>query len=292
MAISEYVWAVLGVVAVIYIGLGALVFLVQNRLLYFPHRYSLQEAEGRARGLDLTFWPDRSRDYYGFIDNVGPHQPEGVILLFHGNAGSALDRTYYISQLEHLGYRVILCEYPGFGARPGNRRQRDLVASGIEAARAGSVQFRRPLILMGESLGCGVASAVAASGQVQVQAVLLITPWDTLPDLAQRLYWFFPARLFTRDTYNNIRNLQGYAGTVGVVMAEKDEIIPCQNTQRLFDALACDKQMWALPGVGHNTWPSAVDENWWRRVMGFLTSQPQPPPSPLSLATAKQQESL
>jgi len=102
--------------------------------------------------------------------------------------------------------------------------------------------------------------------------VLLITPWDTLPDLAQSLYWFLPARGFIRDRYDNVGNLRQWAGPLAVVAAEQDEIIPSRNARRLFDSLACPKRLWVLPGVGHNNWPAAVGERWWGDVMGFLSA--------------------
>jgi hypothetical protein len=47
------------------------------------------------------------------------------MIIFHGNAGSARDRLYYIEPLERLGYRIILAEYPGYEARAGHPRQTD-----------------------------------------------------------------------------------------------------------------------------------------------------------------------
>jgi len=287
MMTPVYVGTVLGLVVLAYVGLGAIVFLTQHKLVYIPHRYSLPEAQTRASGLDLRLWPKPGGDYHGFIHDDSPVQPRGVVLLFHGNAGSALDRTYYVSQLEHLGFRVILFEYPGYGARMGRRRERDLVAAGISAARLAFEQFGQPLILTGESLGCGVAAATAASKEVPIRGLLLITPWDTLPNLAQSLYWFLPAKLFTRDRYDNVRNLRRWTGPVAMVTAERDEIIPSRNSRRLYDSLTCPKRLWALPGVGHNGWPAAVDEQWWSEVMGLVAGQPVTPPSPPQAAIVR-----
>jgi len=41
-----------------------------------------------------------------------------MILVFHGNSGSVLDRLFYFKALVGLGYRVILLEYPGYGPAP------------------------------------------------------------------------------------------------------------------------------------------------------------------------------
>lgn len=272
MTTPAIVGIILGLAVLVYVGFGAILFLIQHKLLYIPRRYCLSEARTRARGLDLGPWPTTEGEHQGFIHEDGPVQPRGVVLVFHGNAGSALDRTYYVSQMEHLGFRVILIEYPGYGARTGDCRERDLVAAGIRAARLAFQQFGRPPILVGESLGCGVASAIAASQDVPVQALLLITPWDSLPGLAQSLYWFLPARAFTRDRYDNVRSLRQWTGPLAMVIAERDEIIPRKNSQRLYDSLTCPKRLWVLPGVGHNSWPAAVGEPWWSEVMGFVAT--------------------
>ncbi len=205
-----------------------------------------------------------------------PGARQGVILLCHGNAGAALDRHFYAKELAHLGYPLILLEYPGYGARGGEPRESSLVPAAVEAARAAVEQFGRPLYLIGESLGCGVVSAVAGSGEVPVAGVVLITPWDSLPSLAQSVYWYLPARWLTRDRYDNVRNLNRYAGPVAIAIAEHDEVISPRHGRRLFERITGRKKLWLLPGAGHNDWPAAVNPSWWREVMQFVAQQELP----------------
>ena len=44
------------------------------------------------------------------------------MLVFHGNAGPALHRLYFVAGFQALGksWEVFLCEYPGYGSRPGS----------------------------------------------------------------------------------------------------------------------------------------------------------------------------
>lgn len=247
------------------------VYLLQERLLYFPDTGSRAAIEARAKAHRFRIWPGNTPDYHGLLQEKNTGTAQGVILLFHGNAGSALDRVFYGRDLGHLGYRLILLEYPGYGARKGALGEASLVGAAVEAARAAIGQFGGPLFLVGESLGCGVASAVAGSGKVPVAGVVLITPWDTLPDVAQSVYWYLPARWLTRDRYDNGRNLHRYDGPVAVAVAENDEVIPPRHGLRLFELLANRKRLWIMPGTGHNWWHAAVDSGWWREVFGFLT---------------------
>jgi pimeloyl-ACP methyl ester carboxylesterase len=264
------------VAALGYFAILLIVYLFQEKILYFPDIYPLAEAKNRSRTFHFRIWPETGSGYHGFVPADRSGTRKGVILLCHGNAGTALDRFFYAEDTAHLGYPLILFEYPGYGARAGEMRESSLVSAAVEAARAAVEQFGEPLYLLGESLGCGVASAVAGSGEVPVAGVVLVTPWDSLPLLAQSVYWYLPAKWLTRDQYDNVRNLKRYRGPVAIAIAEKDEVIPPRHGRRLFDLLAGRKKLWVLPGAGHNNWPGVVDSRWWSEVMRFVAPQEVP----------------
>jgi hypothetical protein len=269
-------WTLLVIAVAGYFAILVFVYFRQEKILYFPEVYPLASAAIRAKALHFRLWPEHAPDYHGFVQADGPTSPKGVILLLHGNAGTAPDRFFYAQELGQLGYRLILFEYPGYGARPGKLGEATFVSAAVDAARAAVEQFGGPLYLLGESLGCGVASAVAGSKQAPVAGVVLITPWDTLPDMAQSVFWYFPAKWMTRDRYDNVRNLSEYIGPVAVVVAEKDDVIPPERGLRLFELLSGRKKLWLLPSAGHNTWPAAVDSLWWSDVMRFVATEKPP----------------
>src|SRR5512139_3839159 len=81
---------VLGLAAVLG-GLGLLAFLGQRRLLYFPSRQAPAQAEREARRLGLEPWTDGGR-FLGWRAPAPGRAPRARVLVFHGNAGTALDR--------------------------------------------------------------------------------------------------------------------------------------------------------------------------------------------------------
>lgn len=271
--LPEKPWTILVIAAGGYAAILLFTYLWQEKILYFPERYPLEGAATRARMTGFRLWPANGPGYQGFQHSGGPVSPKGVVLLFHGNAGAALDRAFYATELALLGYRLILFEYPGYGARTGKLGEESFVSAGVAAARTAAEESGAPLYLIGESLGCGVAAAVAGSGQVPVAGVVLITPWDTLPDVAQSVFWYLPARWLTKDRYDNIRNVNVYGGPVAVVVAEKDDVIPPRRGLRLFERISGRKKLWLLPGAGHNDWTAAVDSAWWGEVMGFVAGR-------------------
>ncbi len=257
----------------VYAALVLLAYLFQDRLLYLPDKTTMEQVVRGAQVAALKLWPENGGEYRGFISTNPPSAVRGTVVVFHGNAGSALDRSYYVQPLQRLGFRVILAEYPGYGSRAGKPGEALLVADGRETVRMALRQFGGPIHVWGESLGCGVASAVVAEPSAVVDGVILLTPWDSLPRAAQAHYWFLPARWLTRDKYDNVHNLQHFSGPVAVLVADQDEVIPNRLTQTLFQKIPTIKRRWVFQGAGHNNWPTAPELAWWAEVMDFVTGR-------------------
>ncbi len=241
---------------------------LQERMLYYPEP-SIPSEEARAANR-FKFWPSGLEGYRGFVGTDGLAAPSGTIVVFHGNAGTAADRIYYLRALEPLGYRVILAEYPRYGTRSGELGEKSFVADARESVRLAS-RYGGPLYLLGESLGCAVAAGVASNPSPRIDGVLLITPWDTLKAVAKSHFPLLPVGLFLRDRYDSGENLKAFPGRIAVVGAERDEIVPVRHAEALYRSLpGSNKRMWILRGVGHNDWLAAVDSGMWRAFMGFL----------------------
>jgi uncharacterized protein len=242
---------------------------MQNRFLYFPSS-ELPSAKSLAAE-NMMVWQKTSVDYRGLIADQDPPATSGTILLFHGNGGTAFDRGFYLKPLRELGFRVILAEYPKYGGRPGKVGEKPFVADGLETVRLAYQQYGEPLYLLGESLGCGVAAAVAKQASVPIAGIVLITPWDTLAAVAKSLFPFLPVSLFLTDRYDSIGNLQSFQGKISVIGAERDEILPIHHAHKLYQSLAeGKKRMWVIKGASHNDWPFYADASLWKEMTDFV----------------------
>ncbi|HRY38604.1 MAG TPA: alpha/beta hydrolase, partial [Smithellaceae bacterium] len=242
---------------------------MQNKFLYFPNDEWPSEAMLAAE--NLVLWQATGSDFRGLISAGNAPTPSGTIVLFHGNGGTAYDRSFYLEPLTELGFRVILSEYPQYGGRPGKVGEKPLVVDGLETVRLAFEQYGEPLYLLGESLGCGVAAAVAKKTSTPIAGIILITPWDTLAAVAKSLFPFLPVTMLLTDKYDSVSNLQSFKGNISVVGAERDEILPIRHAHNLFAKLPeGKKRMWVIQGAGHNDWPFHTDESLWREMTDFV----------------------
>lgn len=240
---------------------------LQRNMLYYPSTHLPTQASLAAKS--IQFWPSGPKDYRGFL-GVPSGTPKGTFVIFHGNAGTAAERAYYTRTLTRLGYRVLLAEYPGYGARNGEPGEDVLVSDAKEILFLAFEQFGPPIVLLGESLGCGVAAAAVKDLSVRIDGIILITPWDTLQSVAGEKFSWLPVRFFLRDTYDTIGNLRKYRGRIAIVGAERDEVIPIRHALALFESLAANKRMYTIKDAGHNDWPGMVDQSWWKEIIYYL----------------------
>ncbi len=239
-------------------------FLLQDRLLYFAQRATVAEL---ARD-GLSAWPSVDE----FRGLVAPPQgaARATAIVFHGNAGHAGHRAHYAATLAHLGVRVILAEYPGYGPRAGDVGEGPLVDDAARSIALAHRQYGPPLLVLGESLGAGVAAAAVVRQSEAVAGLMLITPWDRLENVASFHYPWLPVGWLLRDRYDSVVHLDGFNRPVVVAVAAQDEIVPARFGEALYRALPGPKRLLVMPGAGHNDWPGRVDAGWWRQALDFL----------------------
>lgn len=256
----------IGMLAVAGVLAAAGVTMFQDRLLYFPERATLGELAASPPGARLTPWPAID-GFRGLLAEPASGVVRGTVIVFHGNAGHAGHRRFYAEMLNSLGWRVLLAEYPGYGPRDGDLGEASLVADAAATIALAQRDFGAT-VLLGESLGAGVASAASARVQHHgIPALLLITPWDTLANVAAHHYPWLPVRWLLRDRYDSVANLQGYPGRITVLVAERDSIVPAVRGRALQAALPAGARFVTVAGADHNDWLDHADAAWWRDLM-------------------------
>ncbi|MEX2482443.1 MAG: alpha/beta fold hydrolase [Gammaproteobacteria bacterium] len=248
----------------------------QRHLIYFPTRASAEALEAQARALGLAPWQNDAAELLGWrrSRDATASLPPQRLVVFHGNAGMALHRSYFRDGFEAAAapgtWDFHVFEYPGYGARAGTPGEKAFVAAAAEALESLWREDRRPIFLLGESIGSGVACALAARYPQRIAGLILITPFTRLGDVAAHHYPFLPTQLLLRERYDNSARLAHYQGPLGVLLAEHDEIIPSELGRRLYEDYTGPKRLWVHEGASHNTLHYNRTESWWAELSDFL----------------------
>src|SRR5438132_953241 len=117
-----------------------------------------------------------------------------VVAYFHGNGEDLADSVPMVSLLRSLGMGVLAVEYPGYGIAGGTPSEQGAYAaaqSALDWLRAESGVDAGRVVLLGQSLGSGVATEMAKRGLGA--RMVLVSPFTSVADMARRLVPFFPA---------------------------------------------------------------------------------------------------
>jgi hypothetical protein len=263
----------LRMVALPLIAIAVLLLLLwagQRSLLYLPLGTVVPPAEagiaraeaftvGTADGLSLGAW---------FVRSISA-PPLATVIVCNGNAGNRSYRAPLARALADAGFHVCLFDYRGYGGNSGSPTEAGILldARAVHAAVSArpGVDARR-IILLGESLGTGVAVSLAR--EVGPMAVVLRSPFTSMADVAAHHYWFLPVRRLLWDRYDSLSRVGALTCPVAVVAGDRDRVVPFALSRRLFDAIRAPKTFITVSGSDHNdlglnAGPQVVDAVRW-----------------------------
>ena len=154
----------------------------------------------------------------------------------------------------------------GYEDRPGRPSQGSLFSADDEAFL--TLPADKPIYVVGESLGTGVASYMAGTYSNQIAGVLLISPFNGLADAAQNRFPMLPIPLLLRDRFPSEEYLRNYHGKVGIIVDGKDTVVPERLGYRLLHGYAGPKKLWAFPNAGHCQIAERPSK-FWKEVIEF-----------------------
>ena len=236
--------------AFMYAALCALVYFAQRGLMYFPDRthtapaaIGLPEAKEEklvtADGETIIVWHIPPRD------NTQP-----VVVYFHGNGGALNLRKERFARLALQGFGVIGVSYRGYGGSTGTPTEEGLIADGIAAYEfAAKLYSPARVALWGESLGTGVAIAVAS--EAPVAKLVLETPFTSAADVGAAIYFFLPVRLLMKDQFRSDLRIARVTAPILILHGERDSVVPIRFGERLYAMIPGTKKFVRIAAGEH-----------------------------------------
>jgi pimeloyl-ACP methyl ester carboxylesterase len=237
----RYALTALAVLALAYLALNVLLFFVQRSLIYFP------QPRTSMPGTELM----QLQTEAGPVLVTVLQRPGAQALIYFG--GNAEDVSWNLPTLTEAfpAHSLYLLHYRGYGGSAGQPTEAALLADALalhERVRTSQAE----ITVIGRSLGSGVAVYLAS--QRPVDRLVLVTPYESLRELAAQRFPGFPVRWLLKDGFESWRYAAQVSAPTLLIAAERDEVIPLASTRALLTHFPAGvARLEILPGRDHNT---------------------------------------
>jgi uncharacterized protein len=240
----------LGFAVVAYAALVGGLYLFQRQLLYFPDKARPELFGFEQLGVrELTLTTEDGLSLLSWYLPARPGRP--VIAYFHGNGGHIGYRAERLLRFAREGYGVLMAEYRGYGGNPGTPTEAGFYTdarAALDFLDREAIPSNR-LVLYGESLGSGVAVALAA--EHDIAALILEAPPTSVAEVAQCHFPFVPAARMVTDRFDSLSRIGRVKAPILVLHGERDRVVPVRYGRALLEAAPEPKEGWFAPEAGH-----------------------------------------
>jgi uncharacterized protein len=236
------------------LGGALLLYLLQDKLVFNPVRTPptafRSEPSHRMRAVTLTMADNVSLQGW-WIRSDGEASGIRPAVIYFG--GRSEEVSWVSEQLSALcGMHALCINYRGYGSSQGKPTEDGILADALRLYDWVSLQpgvDAQRIAVIGRSLGSGVAAYLAA--QRPAAAAVLITPYDSMVEIARRRFPYCAARLLLRHRFESVRFARQAKAPVLVLLAQNDEVVPLEHALRLIAAWSGGKQVETVEGTDH-----------------------------------------
>lgn len=257
----------------IFVGLCAVLYLLQEQLIFLRPPLAVGDRHAvRLLPDTAEIWIEAhdGTPLHGWLRHTAEEPPSrGLVIYFGGNAEEVSGLMHDAPML--APWSVAAFNYRGFGLSEGRPSEAALTADALviydRLAKRDDIDPNR-IVVLGRSLGSGVAVQLAASRPVR--AVMLVSPFDSLRSIAKKQYPFVPVSLLLKHPFDSMAHAPGMDAPLLVLAGEHDQLIPPAFSQRLHDAWVGPKRWTLVAGADHND--IHTRPGYWPAMREFLAS--------------------
>ena len=186
-----------------------------------------------------------------------------LIVFSHGNAGNMTHRQDFYQTWLNLGFNILAYDYRGFGSSTGSPSEAGTYEDLRSVLKWASNKHwkKERILLLGKSLGGGVASEIAKDNQMA--GLILHSTFTSIPDLGAELFPLLPVRLISSIRHDTRSRLAQVQMPVLILHSHDDTLIRFHHAQRNFEAANEPKWLHEISG-NHN-------DSEWERLQSLQT---------------------
>ncbi|MBK3466272.1 alpha/beta hydrolase [Pseudomonas sp. MF6776] len=238
---SRTLMSLVALIVAAYLVLCAALFVFQRSLIYFPQPGAVESLDSRLKLSmpDADIWVTTR-------ERVGPR----ALIYFGGNAEDVSRNLPEFAQA-FPEYALYLLNYRGFAGSGGSPSE-EAIAEDALALFDQVYASHAQIAVVGRSLGSGVAVRLAS--QRPVQRLILVTPYNSLEEIAARQYPWVPVKWLLKDRFESGKYAAHIRVPTLLLAASDDEVIPRASTERLLGSFPKGVALLkVVPDSGHNT---------------------------------------
>lgn len=241
-------------IAVIYIIICLALFLIQEKLLFFPYELP-QDYQYQFDGLfeEVNLKTKDGTTLHGVHFKV--EKPKGVVLFLHGNGGTINDWGQDARFYTDLGYDIFYLDYRGYGKSGGKIKSESQLITDVQLVYdCLKEQFdENEIIVSGTSIGTGMAVQLAANNQPKL--LFLNAPYASLQQVIKEKMPFVP-NFIIKYKLKSEQFIDKINCPIYAFHGDKDEVIPHHHSEQLKKKFP-KIQLTILKDFGHNNIPSS-----------------------------------
>jgi hypothetical protein len=245
------------------------VFFPVAELLYTPNDVNLEYEDVRIQtsdGLALQGW---------FIPGKVETGSNVTWLWFHGNGGNLGHRIGELALAHHrTEANIFIFDYRGYGESEGAPSEKGTYLDSravMEYLSSWSDVDPGRIVYLGHSLGAAVAVELALTQPPM--AMVLVSPFASVRDMANLTLPFPPIGWLVRNHYDSISRIQQLDVPVLILHGDQDETVPISQGRKLYEAANQPKRFQVLEGAAHNDTFEVVPEQYWGTIEAFLAER-------------------
>jgi fermentation-respiration switch protein FrsA (DUF1100 family) len=223
-----------------------------------PYTQDWQPPPPSLRVEDLDLASARGASIHAWWAKPPGWTPEqGAVLYCHGNAGNLSHRGEGLRRwVDRFGIGVLIFDYPGYGKSTGLPTEEGCYAAANACYDFLTTVIQVPpekLLIYGGSLGGAVAIDIAS--RRTPRALILVSAFSSLADMARKQFPWLPTRWLVRDQWDNLNKIHLTGGPVFIAHGTADRVVPFTQGLRLFAAASEPKHFLPLQGYDHKHTP-------------------------------------
>ena len=235
---------------VLFGGFVAFMYVAQRSMMYFPDTLRTPPGDAGLRDAEEVVL-DTADGEKVIVWHLPPRGSKPVVLYFHGNAGALMNRVDRFRALTGDGTGLVALSYRGYGGSTGRHSEAGLIADATAAYEFAIARYpAERIVLFGESLGTGVAVALAA--ERKVGRIILQAPFTSAAEIGAAAYPFLPVRLLMKDQFRSDERIGKVKAPLLILHGAFDRVVPLALGERLLVLANEPKRLVRFPRAGHN----------------------------------------